>query len=313
MNNLIIIAGPTASGKTDISIELAKSIGGEIISADSMQAYKYMDIGSAKISKDEMQGIPHFGIDILDPKEEYNVKAFQNMAKEAIDRIYANDHIPIIVGGTGFYIQAVLYDISFDDEHKNSDYRTKLNDYLEVNGAHLLWQRLEEIDPASAQAIHENNSKRVIRALEYYYETGELFSKHNEIEASKPAAYNNAFFVLTDDRDKLYERIDTRVDKMLNAGLVDEVKLLKNMGLTRDDVSMQGLGYKEIIDFLDGKCSLDEAIYILKRDTRRFAKRQETWFRREKDVTWINRSEHNNDKDMMLDHMLNVIKDRGII
>lgn len=315
MNNkpLIIIAGPTAAGKTELSILLANKINGAVISADSMQAYKYMDIGSAKIMPHEMQGIKHYGIDIIEPTSDYNVVSFQKMAKEAIDDIYNNNKIPIIVGGTGFYIQSVLYDINFEDNEKSDDYRLYLENIANEKGANYLHDMLKEVDNESAISIHPNNVKRVIRALEYYKQTGNKISEHNEIEKAKESPYNSCFFVITDDRDKLYSRIDKRVDLMVENGLIEEVKNLKAMGLNRDNVSMQGLGYKEILDYLDGALSIDEAIDIIKRDTRRFAKRQETWFRREPEAIWINRSQEDNNTIKMLENILNNIKSKGII
>lgn len=301
---LIIIAGPTATGKTEVSIKLAKAINGQIISADSMQAYKYMDIGSAKITPAEMEGIRHYGVDIIEPTKDYNVFEFQKMAKEAIDNIYLEGSIPIIVGGTGFYIQSVLYDIDFTDTDSDDSIRKELSDIAAKNGADYLHHMLEEIDKESALTIHANNVKRVIRAIEYYRKTGEKFSLHNDTQKLKKSPYKYLFFCLTDNRDTMYERIDLRVDKMLDMGLIDEVKKLKSMGLTRDTVSMQGLGYKEILDYINGSLSLDEAIYTVKRDTRHFAKRQLTWFRRESDVIWLNRSElgdTNNIFNTMLD------------
>ena len=310
---LIILTGPTAVGKTAASIGLAKAIGGEIISADSMQVYKHMDIGSAKITKEEMDGVPHYLVDVLDPKEEFNVVRFQKMAKEAMDKIYANGHIPIVVGGTGFYIQALLYDIDFTKEEDDKTYRCELEKLAKEKGASYLHDMLKEVDYKSAEDIHENNVKRVIRALEYFHETGEKMSLHNENERQKESPYNSAYFVLNDDRSYLYERIDKRVDKMITTGLVDEVKALKDMGLTKDMVSMQGLGYKEILDYLDGKLSLEDAVYILKRDTRHFAKRQLTWFRREKDVIWVDKDKFDRNEDKIKEFIINTLKEKDII
>ena len=310
---LIILTGPTAVGKTAASIGLAKAIGGEIISADSMQVYKNMDIGSAKITKEEMDGVPHYLVDVLDPKEEFNVVRFKDMAKEAMDKIYANGHIPIVVGGTGFYIQALLYDIDFTKEEDDKTYRCELEKLAEEKGASYLHNMLKEVDLKSAEDIHENNVKRVIRALEYFHETGEKMSLHNEKERQKESPYNSAYFVLNDNRSYLYERIDKRVDMMITEGLVDEVQSLKNMGLTKDMVSMQGLGYKEILDYLDGKTDLEEAVYILKRDTRHFAKRQLTWFKRERDVIWVDKDKFDHNEDKIKEFIINTLKDKGII
>lgn len=301
---LVVLTGPTAVGKTKASIGLAKKIGGEIISADSMQVYKYMDIGSAKILPEEMEGIPHYLIDELEPEEEFHVVRFQQMAKAAMENIYANGHIPIIVGGTGFYIQALLYDIDFTEDNGNRQIRTDLSAFAHEHGAQALHDRLAAVDPQSAEIIHANNIKRVIRALEYYELTGQKISEHNERERQKESPYQFAYFVLNDERAALYERINARVDLMLEKGLVEEVKFLKNKGYTSDMVSMQGLGYKEIFDYLEGKASLEEAVYRIKRDTRHFAKRQITWFKREKDVIWIDKKSYGYDEADILDAMM---------
>ncbi|MBQ5870105.1 MAG: tRNA (adenosine(37)-N6)-dimethylallyltransferase MiaA [Lachnospiraceae bacterium] len=310
---LIILTGPTASGKTALSVELAKRIGGEIISADSMQVYRYMDVGSAKVTVEEMDGVPHHLIDVLDPQDSFNVVTFQEMAKGAMKKIYANGHIPIVAGGTGFYIQALLYDIDFTDNDGDMEYRHHLEELAKEQGAEVLHSMLKEVDPPSAEAIHANNVKRVIRALEFYKKTGQRISDHNEEERQKESPYNFAYYVLNMDRATLYDRIDLRVDKMIEAGLEEEVKQLKAMGCTRDMVSMQGLGYKEILDYLNGELSLEEAVYILKRDTRHFAKRQLTWFKREKDVTWVTQENFGFDREKILNWMTEDLKVRGII
>ena len=307
---LIILTGPTAVGKTKASIGLAKALNGEIISADSMQVYKYMDIGSAKIRPEEMQGVKHYLIDELEPNEEFHVVKFQQMAKQAIEEIYSKGKIPIVVGGTGFYIQALLYDIDFTESNEDNDYRSELERLANEKGAEYLHDILREVDPVSADTIHANNVKRVIRALEFYKQTGEKISEHNEQERAKESPYEFCYFVLNDDREKLYERINLRIEQMLEEGLVEEVQSLKNKGYTRDMVSMQGLGYKEILDYLNGESTLDEAIYILKRDTRHFAKRQLTWFRRERDVVWIDKNNYNYDETKILEAMLKCIRER---
>ncbi|KEZ87130.1 tRNA (adenosine(37)-N6)-dimethylallyltransferase MiaA [Lacrimispora celerecrescens] len=309
MRPLIIITGPTAVGKTALSVRLAKAIGGEIISADSMQVYRHMDIGSAKIKKEEMEGVPHYLIDALDPEEEFNVTVFQKMAKEAVEEIYSHGHIPIVAGGTGFYIQALLYDIDFTENGEDTSIRMELEKLGQERGAEYLHNLLRDIDPDSAEEIHENNLKRVIRAIEYYRQTGERISEHNKREREKNSPYNFLYYVVNTDRARLYERIDRRVDLMLEQGLVEEVMHLKDMGLTRDMVSMQGLGYKEILDYLQGICTLEEAIYVLKRDTRHFAKRQITWFKRERDVRWLNLPDFNNDLDQVQLKMLQDINE----
>lgn len=300
---LIILTGPTAVGKTALSVELAKKIGGEIISADSMQVYRFMDIGSAKIKQEEMQGIPHHLIDVLMPEEEFNVFHFQEMAKTAIREIYERGNIPIIAGGTGFYIQALLYDIAFNEEEGASKVRVRLEEEAESLGNLALFERLKNLDPESAEIIHPNNTKRLIRALEYYELNGSKISDHNRIEREKQSPYAFCYFVLNDDREKLYSRIEKRVDEMLSDGLLEEVKKLKNMGYHKEMVSMQGLGYKEILSYLEGECSLEEAVYLIKRDTRHFAKRQLTWFRREKAVIWVDKKKFDYDNQKILDYM----------
>ena len=307
---LIILTGPTAVGKTKASIGLAKAINGEIISADSMQVYKYMDIGSAKIRPEEMDGIKHYLVDVLDPEEEFHVVKFQQMAKEALNEIYAKGKIPIVVGGTGFYIQALLYDIDFTESNEDLSYRQELEELANIHGVEYVHSMLREVDPVSAESIHANNLKRVIRALEFYKQTGEKISDHNEKERAKESPYDFCYFVLNDDRERLYNRIDLRIDQMLEEGLVSEVTALKNKGYTKDMVSMQGLGYKEILDYLNGECTLEEAIYILKRDTRHFAKRQLTWFRRERDVIWINKQDYNHDEEEILQKIIDTIEER---
>ncbi len=299
-NPLVILTGPTAVGKTKLSIALAKSIGGEIISADSMQVYRHMDIGSAKITEEEKMGVPHYLIDVLEPTEEFDIVRFQSMAKQAVQKILKRGHIPIIVGGTGFYIQSVVYDIDFSFHDEKSGLREALLQKAQTpEGIRMLHERLRAVDPVSADRIHENNVRRVIRALEFYEENGEPISAHNEQQRKRQSPYTFCYFVLNDDRRKLYERIDARVDRMMEQGLPAEVMALQARGCTRDMVSMQGLGYKELLDFLDGKSSLEEAVYRIKRDTRHFAKRQLTWFRREKDIIWINREDFAGDEEIL--------------
>lgn len=310
---MIILTGPTAVGKSALSVELAKQINGAIISADSMQVYRHMDIGSAKITPGEMQGITHYMIDELEPDEEFHVVRFVTMAKEYLNKIYADGKIPIIAGGTGFYIQALLYDIDFTKQQCDETYREKLEALAKERGAEYLHGMLREVDPASAEAIHANNIKRVIRALEFYHLSGKKISEHNETERQKQSPYNFAYFVLTDERAKLYDRIDRRVDAMVEAGLVDEVKKLKAMGCSRKMVSMQGLGYKEILAYLDGEYTLEEAIYIIKRETRHFAKRQLTWFKRERDVIWLDKQAFGYDDAAILANMISILEEKEII
>ena len=310
---MVILTGPTAVGKTELSINLAKMINGAIISADSMQIYKYMDIGSAKIMPHEMQGIKHYLIDELMPEEEFNIYRFKQMAMEALDEIYASGQIPIVVGGTGFYIQGLLYDIDFTKQDADDDYRKQLEEFANINGAHALHEKLKDIDPVSYETIHENNVKRVIRALEYYKQTNEPISKHNEEEKQKESPYNFAYFVLNDVRENLYSRIDKRVDIMMEAGLLDEIKALKKRGCTRDMVSMQGIGYKEMLKYLDGDYTLEEAVEKVKQESRRFAKRQLTWFRREKDVIWIDKDKYEYDESRILQFIEKTLIDKGVI
>lgn len=304
---LIVLTGPTAAGKTKLSIALAKAINGEIISADSAQVYKYMNIGSAKIKKEEMSGVQHYLVDILEPTQDFNIVLFQKYAKEAVEKIYAKGKIPILVGGTGFYIQSVLYDIDFENSDEDSNLRSELENLAKEKGNDYVHNILKEIDPEAAEIIHANNLKRVIRAIEYYRQTGQKISEHNETERQKESAYDSFYFVLTDEREKLYANIDKRVDIMIEEGLVNEVKMLMDMGCKRDSTAMQALGYKEIISYLENEISLDEAIYIIKRDTRHFAKRQLTWFRREKDVIWVEKDKFAYDEEKMLKYMLDII------
>ena len=310
---MIILTGPTAVGKSALSVELAKKINGAVISADSMQVYRHMDIGSAKITPEEMQGVTHYMIDELEPDEEFHVVRFVTMAKEYLKEIYADGKIPIIAGGTGFYIQALLYDIDFTEQQCDETYRRQLEDLAREHGAEYLHGILREVDPASAEAIHANNIKRVIRALEFYHLSGKKISEHNETERQKQSPYNFAYFVLTDERAKLYERIDRRVNAMIEAGLVEEVKKLKSMGCSREMVSMQGLGYKEILAYLDGGSTLEEAAYIIKRETRHFAKRQLTWFKRERDVIWLDKQAFGYDDAAILKDMISILEEKEII
>ncbi len=310
---MVILTGPTAVGKTALSIRLAKEINGAVISADSMQVYRHMDIGSAKIRPEEMQGVKHYLIDILEPEEEFHVVRFVEEAKAALEEIYRNGQIPIIAGGTGFYIQALLYDINFDGQDCDADYRRELEQIAEEKGPEYLHQMLEEVDSESAKAIHANNTKRVIRALEFYHVSGKKISEHNETEHQKESPYNFAYFVLTDERERLYKRIEARVDAMMEEGLLDEVRLLKERGATKEMVSMQGLGYKEILAYLDGEISLERAVYLIKRDTRHFAKRQLTWFRRERDVIWFDKEQYAYQEDAILADMLTILKEKAIL
>lgn len=309
MDKMVIVAGPTASGKSTAGVELCKRLQGSVISADSMQVYRGMDIGSAKITEEEMQGIPHELIDIIGPSEEWNVVRFQREAKAAVQRITARGRLPVLVGGTGFYIQALLYDIDFTETREDTSYRSLLEEKARTEGNESLYRMLQEKDPEAAAAIHQNNLKRVIRALEFTRETGEKISDHNEEQRKRQAAYDAVFFVLTMEREKLYRRIDLRVDQMMEAGLLEEVKRLQEQGFTSRDVSMQGLGYKQILQYLEGEGTLEDAVEQIKLQTRHFAKRQLTWFRRERDVIWVNTDEFPS-REEMLDYMENTIRTR---
>lgn len=311
---LIILAGPTAVGKTSLSIRLAKETGGEIISADSMQVYRHMDIGSAKITKEEMEGVPHYLVDVLEPEEEFNVVRFQQMAKEAAERIWEKGKIPLVVGGTGFYTQALLYDIDFTENDGDESYRRQLEQKAsDEEGASELYEMLKTVDPKAAQEIHPRNIKRIIRALEFYHQTGKKISEHNETQRQRESPYNYTYFVLTDERSRLYERIDRRVDLMMEQGLLDEVRYLKERGVRKDSTAMQGLGYKELYAYLEGEYPLDEAVRIIKRDTRHFAKRQLTWFKRERDVIWADKSVIGREEENLADYMLGYLREKKII
>ncbi len=311
---LIILAGPTAVGKSSLSIRLAKETGGEIISADSMQVYRHMDIGSAKITKEEMDGVSHYLVDVLEPEEEFNVVRFQQMAKEAAEKIWEKGKIPLVVGGTGFYIQALLYDIDFTENDGDESYRRQLEQKgSDEEGASELYEMLKTVDPKAAQEIHPRNIKRIIRALEFYHQTGKKISEHNETQRQRESPYNYTYFVLTDERSRLYERIDRRVDLMMEQGLLDEVRYLKERGVRKDSTAMQGLGYKELYAYLEGEYPLDEAVRIIKRDTRHFAKRQLTWFKRERDVIWADKSVIGREEENLADYMLGYLREKKLI
>lgn len=309
---LVILSGPTAAGKTKLSLALARAIGGEIISADSMQVYRGMDIGTAKLPLEQRQGIPHYLLDCLNPEDEFNVSVFVTMAKEAMSQIRANGHIPILVGGTGFYIQALLKDLPFEEELRDDGYRAELEALSSAGQGASLHEQLAEVDPVSAQAIPKENVKRVIRALEYYHYHGEPISKHNEEQKSKPSPYNFAYFVLTRERDLLYHAINERVEEMFREGLVEEVRRLQEQGYHIGQVSMQGLGYRQLLRHFAGECSLEEAKEAIQLETRHFAKRQLTWFRREPEVIWFNKDEYSSE-DEILDEMLRILRDKQII
>lgn len=289
MNKLIIISGPTAVGKSAASVALARMIKGSVISADSMQVYRGMDIGTAKITRKEMHGVRHFGIDILEPEENYDVTEFVSMAKGAMERIYGDGEIPIICGGTGFYIQALAYGIDFGEEDGDTAFRDSLWEYAREHGNEALHQRLFNVDPRSAERIPAGNVKRVIRAIEYYRIHGEKISDHNDGQRKKSSPYDLSFFVITDDRKELYERIDKRVDAMIEAGLVDEARLIYDRIGERDCTAAKAIGYRELFSYFRKETTLDRAIELIKQDSRHFAKRQLTFFRRYPEVIWIDR------------------------
>lgn len=304
---LMVVVGPTAVGKTSISINIAKKIDGEIVSADSMQVYKYMDIGTAKPSIEEMSGIPHYLIDVAMPDEEFNVAMFQQLASCKIAQIYSRGKIPILVGGSGLYVNSIVYPMDFTDATEDKEFRSKLQMELQEGGSISLYKKLKDIDSATANKLHPNDTKRVIRALEVYHITGKPMSQYKQDLAQTPIPYKLCMIGLNMERQKLYDNINIRVDNMLKDGLIDEVKNLLNMGYTKELISMQGLGYKEIIEYLEGRCSLNDAIYIIKRDTRRFAKRQFTWFRRDKRIHWVDIDKFGS-KDELLDYLILHIK-----
>ncbi len=288
MNRVIVIVGPTASGKTNLSIELAKRMNGEIISADSMQIYKYMDIGTAKPTKEEMQDISHYLIDEVLPNEDFNVVRFKELAEKYIDNILEKGKQPIVAGGTGLYISSLINNINFSESESDWELREAFKKEAEEFGPEYLHKKLQEVDPNSALSIHPNNIKRVIRALEVYYQTQKPISYHNEMSRSIPPKYQFVLVGLNMDRQVLYNRINKRVDIMIQNGLVDEVKGLVDLGYADSIISMQGIGYKEILEFLRNNITLEQAIDNIKQGTRRYAKRQITWFKRIHGINWFN-------------------------
>lgn len=303
---LVIIAGPTAVGKTEISIEVAKRLDGEIVSADSMQIYKYLDIGSAKPTKEETQEIPHYLIDEIDPRTEFSVSQYRDLAKKYIDKIISKKKIPIVAGGTGLYVNSLIYDMDFSSTRSDNSIRERLTSEYERYGIEYLHSKLKEVDRETAERIHPNNVRRVIRALEVYYTTGESiknFSK--DLEESKD--YEYILIGLNRDREALYERVNKRVDIMFNDGLLDEVKNLVEMGLKVEDISMKGIGYKEVIGYLNGEYDLERAIELIKRNTRRYAKRQLTWFKRYKKMKWFDINK-DTDKEKIINNIIQFVE-----
>lgn len=286
--NLFILTGPTAIGKTNVSIELAKALNGEIISADSMQIYKHMDIGTAKIKKEEMQEIPHYLVDIIDPDEDFTVANYKENAQKFISEINSKEKLPIVVGGTGLYINSLIYDLNFTKVPSDPKLREKLEKIGEEYGNDFLHNKLKQIDEESSIKINKNDRKRIIRAIEIYKITGKPRSLHNNNFRKPNNEYNFTMIGLNMDRKDLYDRINARVDSMIDNGLLDEVKSLLDMGYNKDLISMQAIGYKELIMYLEGKISLEESIEVIKKASRHYAKRQLTWFRRNEFINWIN-------------------------
>lgn len=300
-DNLLILLGPTAIGKTDLSISLAKKLNGEIISCDSMQIYKYMDIGSAKVTEEEMDGVPHYLVDCIDPEEEFTVADFKREAKKHIRDINSRGKIPIVTGGTGLYINSLVYDLNFTQVAPNEEFRKELEDLARDKGNSVIYDKLRQIDPESIDKISEKDTKRIIRALEIYEMTGKTMSEQNENFRKENTDYNLSMIGLNMDRQKLYDRINLRVDLMLENGLLDEVKGLMEMGYTSDLVSMKGIGYKEVISYLNGEMEYDEFVSFLKQKTRNYAKRQLTWFRRDERIKWVNVDEYEERMDIVDD------------
>lgn len=288
---LVILVGPTAVGKTAASIGLAKALNGEIISGDSMQIFKGLDIGTAKISKAEMDGVPHHLIDIKEPWESFSAAEFKRLADEAIADIHARGKLPIIVGGTGFYINSVLYEYHFGDAEVDEAYRAELQQYLDAYGNEALWQMLAEKDSASAERLHSNDTKRVMRALEVLHVTGIPASERQNTVDKKIMRYNAAYIALNLPRELLYERINLRVEQMIAQGLEQEVRTALNMGVPQDALSMTSLGYRQMIQYFNGELSFDRAVELIQRDTRHFAKRQLTWFRHDPNIRWVDKHE----------------------
>lgn len=295
---LVVIVGPTAVGKTETTIIVAKNLNGEIVSADSMQIYKYMDIGTAKPTIDEMQGVPHHMVSIIEPSEKFSVAQYQKYAKECIGKIYNNGKLPILTGGTGLYINSIIYPMDFTQATYDSDFRNAMIELIEKKGKEFVYNKLVKLDPETASKLHPNDTKRVIRALEVIHLTGKPMSQYKQRFDSMETPYSPIIFGLTMERHKLYERINKRVDIMIERGLIQEVESLLERGYSKESQAMQGLGYKEFFGYLEGKDTLENAVEMLKRDTRRYAKRQLTWFRRYKDIKWVNVDDFNSRNEL---------------
>ena len=305
---MVVIAGPTASGKSEIAAHLSREIGGEVVSADSMQVYRHMDIGSAKTTREEMLGVPHHLIDVAEPDEEFHVVRYQELAREAVRKIHERGRIPVLCGGTGFYIQAVLREIDFTASGPDEALRNELEEYAGRHGNEALFRILKEEDPLAAEVLHPNNRKRVIRAIEFIRSRGRSITLQNEAESKKEDVFDTLFCVITDDRDYLYRKIESRVDFMLEAGLVDEVRFLLAAGYGPELVSMQGIGYKETASYLRGELTYGDFVTLLKKNTRHYAKRQLTWFRREKEAVWIDRRDYGRDSGVIADAIAGMVR-----
>lgn len=311
MNKVVVLLGPTASGKTGLSVKLAKEINGEIVSADSMQVYRYMDIGTAKPDEEEKQGIKHYLMDEVNPDEEFSVAKYKELALKYIDEIIKKGKTPIVVGGTGLYINSLIYNITFSETISDWEYREGLKKEALEKGNEYLHNLLKDCDPNAALKIHPNNTNRVIRALEVYKFTNKTISSHQENSRLEPPKHDFILIGLSIDREKLYERINKRVDIMIDRGLMDEVRKLQSLGYNKSTVAMQGIGYKETLSFFRGELTFNEVVSILKRDTRRYAKRQQTWFRRITDINWINVDD--NSEGNILENVKDCIARHGII
>ncbi|MFR7989112.1 MAG: tRNA (adenosine(37)-N6)-dimethylallyltransferase MiaA [Anaerovoracaceae bacterium] len=296
------VCGPTAVGKTKFAIEIARFLGGEIVSCDSMQLYKYMDIGSAKPTADERAMVRHYLVDEIDPREPFSAAKYQKLARAAIDEIFNKEKVPVITGGTGLYLNAILYDMDFSAPPKNPDYRSRLYDEAEKQGPQAVYERLQKADPQAAERIHPNNVKKVVRALEAAESGTKVGDFSHDLKPVKD--YEAVLIGLTRERSLLYQRINERVDQLIEAGLLSEVKHLLEMGLTESDISMKGIGYKEIIGYYHGEYSLDEAVRLVKKNTRRYAKRQLTWFRRYETMKWFCISDYDSDEQCLEDIFL---------
>ena len=301
---VIVIGGPTASGKSNLAVELAKKINGEIISADSMQIYKDMNIGTAKITEKEMQGIPHYMLDIVSPEKRYSVSEYKKEAEKAIEEILKKGKVPIIVGGTGLYIESLIYGIEFQEEEFDEKYRQELNNIAETEGLEKLYQEAKKIDPKAMEKISKNDRKRIIRVLEIYHKTGKTKTEQEIESRKKEVKYNYKIFAINFDREKLYSRIEQRIDQMIEYGLIQEVENIKKK-YNKFPTAMQGLGYKEVVEYLEHKITKEEMLEKLKKETRHYAKRQITWFRKYKEITWL---EGENDINVNLEIIIKQMK-----